>query len=119
MVLSRSLEAQIRSLVADPIRRTLLDEKDAMSLRSGPKLIIIDGLDECGTAKVQRYILSVLATAFQQIPLPISFLIASRPEQINNPRHLPCGTLRVNDQTSGNGWILIDPMMIGPIFNTR
>ena len=82
LVLSRSLEAQIRSLVADPIRRALFDEKDAMSLCSGPKLIIIDGLDECGTAKVQRYILSVLATAFQQFPLPISFLIASRPEQI-------------------------------------
>ncbi|KAF8805064.1 hypothetical protein BYT27DRAFT_7339948 [Phlegmacium glaucopus] len=82
LVLSRSLEAQIRSLVVDPLRRALSDEKDAISLRSGPKLIIIDGLDECSTAKVQRYILSVLATALQQIPLPILFLIASRPEQI-------------------------------------
>ncbi|KAF8801499.1 hypothetical protein BYT27DRAFT_6794889 [Phlegmacium glaucopus] len=82
LVLSRSLEAQIRSLVADPIRRALLDEGDAIALRSGPKLIIIDGLDECGTAKVQRYVLSVLATAIQEIPLPISFLVASRPEQM-------------------------------------
>ncbi|KAF8806738.1 hypothetical protein BYT27DRAFT_6607351 [Phlegmacium glaucopus] len=82
LVLSRSLAAQICSLVADPIRCALSDEKDAMSLRSGPKLIIIDGLDECGTAKSQRYVLSVLATAVQQIPLPISFLVASRPEQI-------------------------------------
>ncbi|KAF8806742.1 hypothetical protein BYT27DRAFT_7100444 [Phlegmacium glaucopus] len=82
LVLSRSLEAQIRSLVAEPIRRALLDEKDAMSLRSGPKVIIIDGLDECGTAKSQRYVLSILAIAVQQIPLPISFLVTSRPEQI-------------------------------------
>ncbi|KAF8801492.1 hypothetical protein BYT27DRAFT_7341968 [Phlegmacium glaucopus] len=82
LVLSRSLEAQIRSLVADPIRRALLNEGDAIALRSGPKLIIIDGLDECGTAKVQRYVLSVLATAIQEIPLPISFLVASRPEQM-------------------------------------
>ncbi|KAF8805049.1 hypothetical protein BYT27DRAFT_7193581 [Phlegmacium glaucopus] len=82
LVLSRSLEAQIRSLVADPLRRALLDERDAISLRSGPKLIIIDGLDECGTVKVQRYILSVLVKAVQQIPVPISFLIASRPEQM-------------------------------------
>ena len=81
LILSRSLEAQIRSLIIDPLRRALLDEKDAISLRSGPKLIIIDGLDECGTSKVQRYILSVLTTAVQKIPLPISFLIASRPEQ--------------------------------------
>ena len=81
LVLSRSLEAQIRSLIIDPLRRALLDEKDIISIRSGPKLIIIDGLDECGTSNVQRYILSVLATAVQEIPLPISFLIASRPEQ--------------------------------------
>ena len=82
LVLSRSLEAQISDLVVDPLRRALLDEKDAISLLSGPKIIIIDGLDECGTAKVQRYILSVLATAVQQIPLPIAFLVTSRPEQI-------------------------------------
>ncbi|KAF8801487.1 hypothetical protein BYT27DRAFT_7174195 [Phlegmacium glaucopus] len=82
LVLSRSLEAQIRSLVVDPIRRALLNEKDAIALRSGPKLVIIDGLDECGTAKVQRYIISALATTIQEIPLPISFLVASRPEQI-------------------------------------
>ena len=82
LILSRSLEAQIRSLIIDPLRRALLDEKDTICLRSGPKLIIIDGLDECGTSNVQRYILSVLATAMQEIPLPISFLIASRPEQM-------------------------------------
>ncbi|KAF8817200.1 hypothetical protein BYT27DRAFT_6949245 [Phlegmacium glaucopus] len=82
LVLSRSLEAQISSLMVDPLRRALLNDKDAMSLHSGPKLIIIDGLDECGTAKVQRYVLSVLAVAVQEIPLPISFLVASRPEQI-------------------------------------
>ncbi|KAF8805051.1 hypothetical protein BYT27DRAFT_7298858 [Phlegmacium glaucopus] len=82
LILSCSLEAQIHSLVADPLRRALLNEEEAISLRSGPKLIIIDGLDECSTAKVQRYILSVLAKAIQQIPLPILFLIASRPEQM-------------------------------------
>ncbi|KAF8802012.1 hypothetical protein BYT27DRAFT_7197473 [Phlegmacium glaucopus] len=81
LVLSRSLEAQIRSLMVDPLHRALLDDKDAMSLHSGPKVIIIDGLDECGTPKVQRYVLSSLATAVQEIPLPISFLVASRPEQ--------------------------------------
>ncbi|KAF8815945.1 hypothetical protein BYT27DRAFT_7186431 [Phlegmacium glaucopus] len=82
LVLSRSLEAQINSLMVGPLRCALMDDKDAMSLRSSPKVIIIDGLDECGTAKVQRYILSVLATAVQEIHLPISFLIASRPEQM-------------------------------------
>ncbi|KAF8802055.1 hypothetical protein BYT27DRAFT_7113565 [Phlegmacium glaucopus] len=82
LVLSRSLEAQIRTLMADPLRRALLDKKDEMSPHSGPKVIIIDGLDECGTAKVQRYVLSALATAVQEIPIPISFLIVSRPEQV-------------------------------------
>ena len=82
LVLSRSVEAQVPSLVVDPLRRAMLDGKHARSLRSGPKLIIIDGLDECGTTSVQRYILTVLATAIQQLPLPISILISSRPEQI-------------------------------------
>jgi len=68
LVLLQSSEAQIRSLVVDPLSRALLDEKDALSLRSGPTLIIIDGLDECGTAKVQCYVLSVFATAVQEDP---------------------------------------------------
>ncbi|KAF8802025.1 hypothetical protein BYT27DRAFT_7173583 [Phlegmacium glaucopus] len=74
LILSRSLEAQIRSLMVDPLRRTLLDDKDAMSLHSGPKVIIIDGLDECSTEKVQHYVLSALATAIQEIPLPICII---------------------------------------------
>ena len=51
-VLSGSLQAQMSSLMIDPLRRALLDDKDAMSLRSSPKIIIIDGLDECKTAEV-------------------------------------------------------------------
>jgi NACHT domain len=78
-VLSGSLEAQISSLMIDPLRRVLLDDKDAMSLRSSPIIIIIDGLDECGTAQVQRYVLSVFAIAVREIPIPISFLVTSRP----------------------------------------
>jgi hypothetical protein len=66
MVLSHSLEAQIHSLVVDPLRRALSNENDAISLRSGPKFIIIDGLDECGEPRVQRYVLSVLVTAVQK-----------------------------------------------------
>ncbi|KAF8806763.1 hypothetical protein BYT27DRAFT_7233598 [Phlegmacium glaucopus] len=68
--IERDPSAHIRSLVVEPLHCALLDEKDATSLRSGPKLIIIDGLDECGTPKIQRYILS--------IPLPMFFLIASQ-----------------------------------------
>ena len=71
------LEAQIQSLIIDPLHRILLDEKDTISICSGPKLIIIDSLNECGTSNIQWYILSVLATAIQEILLPISFLIAS------------------------------------------
>lgn len=82
LVLSRSLEAQIHRLVVDPLRWALLNEENAMSLRLGPKTIIIDGLDECGTASDQRDVLTVLAAAIQQIPLPISLLVTSRPEEI-------------------------------------
>ncbi|KAF8800990.1 hypothetical protein BYT27DRAFT_7311356 [Phlegmacium glaucopus] len=80
LVLTRSMDVQISSLMVNPLHRTLLDDKDALSLHSGPKIIVIDGLNECGTAQVQRYVLSVLVTAVQDIPLLILFLVTSCPK---------------------------------------
>jgi len=86
LVLLRSSEVQIRSLVVDPLSRALLDEKDALSFHSGPKLIIIDGLDECGRAKVQCYVLSVFTTAVQEDP-STDIVPGRQPSWTDNPRH--------------------------------
>ena len=53
LILSHSLQVQIWGLVLSPLHHTLLDEKDTISICSGPKLIIIDGLNECGTLNIQ------------------------------------------------------------------
>jgi len=45
-----------------------------------PRLVVIDGLDECDDPKVQCEILRVLAIAIEQLPRPIRFLVSSRPE---------------------------------------
>jgi len=43
-------------------------------------VIIVDGLDECRGQEIQCDILKVIADAIPQLPFPIKFLVASRPE---------------------------------------
>ncbi|KAF9529586.1 hypothetical protein CPB83DRAFT_882771 [Crepidotus variabilis] len=45
-----------------------------------PKLIVIDGLDECNSPHLQEQILRAIAKTIPKLPIPIRFLIASRPE---------------------------------------
>ncbi|KDR78782.1 hypothetical protein GALMADRAFT_244325 [Galerina marginata CBS 339.88] len=79
--LSRSLETQMKALVVEPLRKAFIGEEDPEYDIKRPRLITLDGLDECGTPSVQRYILKVVSTAIPTFPIPIIFLIASRPEQ--------------------------------------
>jgi hypothetical protein len=75
-LLSRSLETQILDLIINPLRRAIAFQKT-----QAPYLVVLDGLDECGDADAQRYILRVLLIAAQLRIIPLIFLIASRPEQ--------------------------------------
>ncbi|KAF9267043.1 hypothetical protein L218DRAFT_716008 [Marasmius fiardii PR-910] len=45
-----------------------------------PNLVIIDGLDECTGEDVQTHILNILASELGTNPLPLRFLVCSRPE---------------------------------------
>ncbi|KAF9525699.1 hypothetical protein CPB83DRAFT_908921 [Crepidotus variabilis] len=45
-----------------------------------PSLIIVDGLDECESTEMQVHILKAIANIIPKLPIPIRFLIASRPE---------------------------------------
>ena len=56
------------------------DETLALTLLSRPRLIILDGLDECRTTSAQTHILNALSTAAKHLRIPLWFLIASRPE---------------------------------------
>jgi hypothetical protein len=57
------------------------EEALAPILLSRPRLIILDGLDECSTASSQTQILNALSTGTKDLHIPLFFLIASRPEQ--------------------------------------
>ncbi|KAF9471115.1 hypothetical protein BDN70DRAFT_998720, partial [Pholiota conissans] len=75
-LVSMSLKAQTRSLLIEPLR-----EVDVEAVKQRPLFLIVDGLDECGDAQSQEYILEVLGEAMEELSLPFFFLIASRPEQ--------------------------------------
>jgi len=78
---SRSIEAQIQALIVKPLNAVATDETLAPTLFSRPRLIILDGLDECRTTSSQTHILNVLSTAAKHLRIPLCFLIASRPER--------------------------------------
>ena len=71
-----SLETQFRKLIIEPLSH--FPDNLCYHARKHPMLIIIDGLDECASeTSVQRYVLQTLA---QKLPIPMFFLVASRPE---------------------------------------
>ncbi|KDR67797.1 hypothetical protein GALMADRAFT_1062229 [Galerina marginata CBS 339.88] len=81
LVLSRSVKAQLEELVLQPLSKLYPNQNSSGKLESHPRLIIIDGLDECGDGHTQRYILETLSSSLQNYTIPLIFLIASRPEQ--------------------------------------
>ena len=79
-MLTRSLEAQMDALVVEPLEAAAsCCGVDFMNHR--PKVIVLDGLDECGDPESQRYILKVLTNSINKQSIPFSFILASRPEQ--------------------------------------
>lgn len=79
-VFSRSLDAQIRALMIEPL--------SFAPPRLAPKLIIIDGLDECANPRAQKYILQALAAAATQLNVSVPFLVASRSfVPLSTPQH--------------------------------
>jgi len=77
---SRSIQAQIQALIIKPLNAAAINEALAPTLLSRPRLIIVDGLDECSPTSSQTHILNALSTAVTNLNIPLCFLIASRPE---------------------------------------
>ncbi|KAK1229938.1 hypothetical protein PQX77_006991, partial [Marasmius sp. AFHP31] len=74
-ILDATLEDQFRELVLEPA--LAFD-----GVPAPPKIVIIDGLDECGDEETQLRILSILQSPCQPASdaTPLRFLICSRPE---------------------------------------
>ncbi|KIM46820.1 hypothetical protein M413DRAFT_38737, partial [Hebeloma cylindrosporum] len=79
LIFSKSLAVQVKCLIVAPLQQ--LAEGGFFKEPTCPRLIIIDGLDECSDPKVQQNIVDVLANAQRQHQLPLIFLISSRPDQ--------------------------------------
>ncbi|KAF8968568.1 hypothetical protein BDZ97DRAFT_1969704 [Flammula alnicola] len=80
LLFERSLQSQMRSLIIEPLKE-LQALTGFFSDLAHPRLVIIDGLDECHDTNVQCNILDVISDAMGQHQLPLLFFIASRPEQ--------------------------------------
>ncbi|KAJ8078043.1 hypothetical protein PM082_000247 [Marasmius tenuissimus] len=89
LIVDASLEHQFHELILDPAPTWdwpgglwgFLNDLTCVSPATVPNIIVIDGLDECGDEQIQLRILSIIQSAFQQVPhLPLRFLICSRPE---------------------------------------
>lgn len=82
-IFNQSLEVQIQTLIVKPLRSVQLSKLDALaepSPSNRPFLVIIDGLDECEHDKDQCAILKHISDMVHTHHVPLTFLIASRPE---------------------------------------
>ncbi|RXW21505.1 hypothetical protein EST38_g4353 [Candolleomyces aberdarensis] len=78
LVFSKSLRAQIESLITRPLLQ--YQEKSGADLRDIPRAILIDGLDECANEDHQAELLTAIKDGFLNESLPFRLFIASRPE---------------------------------------
>ena len=78
-IFDRSLDAQIKTFIIRPLENayTAVSPADA---NQWPRLIIIDGLDECQDPSIQCSIINILSDALLRITVPLRLLVASRPE---------------------------------------
>jgi len=80
---SKSLQTQMVELVLEPLRKLwLLHAEDPQSSppKYPPRLIVIDGLDECVDPDFQCDLLRLIAGIIPDLPYPLRFLVTSRPE---------------------------------------
>ena len=74
LVLSYTIEAQFNKLVLEPLR-LLADQGYTF-----PRLVVIDGLDECLDAHAQANLIKLLSSSQARHRFLLKFLIVSRPE---------------------------------------
>ena len=78
LIFSLSLWDQAQALLISPILAIL--NEPSFTTSHHPRIIIIDGLDECHDSNKQCEILDILCRVLQCLPTPLALLIASRPE---------------------------------------
>ena len=82
-IFDRLRSIQMEELVINPLRCQRLWQciwKYSEPQAYNGRLVVVDGLDECSDPEVQCDLLHIIASACSRIPLPLRFLIVSRPE---------------------------------------
>jgi len=82
LLFDKSRDTQMAKLIVDPLKHLSLLRyiKNWLGVTPYPRLIAIDGLDECSDQAIQCDILRIIGDIVRDLDLPIRFLIASRPE---------------------------------------
>ncbi|KIM36450.1 hypothetical protein M413DRAFT_78184 [Hebeloma cylindrosporum] len=98
-VFSRALATQMQVLILQPLNAAANDPSKKQTIEYRKRVIVLDGLDECGDGRSQREVLDVLSAQVRLMEVPIIFLITSRPEQqiriaFSKPE-LDCQTLAI------------------------
>lgn len=78
-ILRQSLELQIQRLIVEPFH-SFLSRPQPLPLPQKQYLVVVDGLDECDGDENQKLIISHISALIHKHNLPLTFLIASRPE---------------------------------------
>ena len=91
LIFMQSSSSQIRHLIVDPLKQMLAKPHNP----SFPRLIVIDGLDECSPQESQINILTAIHIAIKQDSFPFRVLICSRAE----PNILDMFELELADST--------------------
>ena len=78
-IFDKSLDTQMEMLIIRPLVSAHA-HADPVDAKQWPKLIIIDGLDECHDPSVQSSIIRTISKALRRVPVPLILLVASRPE---------------------------------------
>ena len=80
----KSRESQMLELLIGPLTQLWNKESDDAQEETPsnphPRLVVIDGLDECIGQETQCDLLRIIASAIPHLPYPLRFLITSRPE---------------------------------------
>lgn len=79
-IFTRTVTTQMRELIINPLNEACNDKLTLQALHAIPRLIIVDGLDECHSLTSQSNILDAISESVAQLRFPITFLVASRPE---------------------------------------
>jgi len=80
LIFTKSLFTQFMALIIQPLQASLLLESRFFDQPGAPRVIVVDGLDECIDRREQKDVLLTISRITQRHQLPVLFLISSRPE---------------------------------------